>query len=224
MYRYVCFDLWRIAPIFVARFTCALGNLIGPPLMADFVPKTPEWFQTRRAAQVVAFFGLKAGGKINILRATKLVYLADRLSMELRDHPITDDNFVSMYFGPVNTYTYDYMNGRGSERQEEWAVFVEKRVDHDLPVAKGVTVESLDELSRSDINVLEETWKRFSDIERFELAEWTHRFCPEWKNPGKSSIPIDFSTVYKKLGKADPVELAEEIQAERALRIELFSH
>jgi uncharacterized phage-associated protein len=192
--------------------------------MADFVPKTPDWFQTRKAAQVVAFFGLKAGGKINILRAAKLVYLADRLSMELRDHSITDDNFVSMYFGPVNTHTYDYMNGRGSDRQEEWSAFVDKRENHDLPVAKGVAVESLDQLSRADIKILEETWKRFSDIERFTLAEWTHKYCPEWKNPGKSSVPIDFSTVFKKLGKAAPADLAEEIQAERTLRIDLFSH
>jgi len=30
--------------------------------------------------------------------ATKLIYLADRLSMERRDHPITGDNFISMPF------------------------------------------------------------------------------------------------------------------------------
>jgi uncharacterized phage-associated protein len=188
--------------------------------MADFTPKTPEWFDTRKAAQVVAFFALKAGGKINILRATKLVYLADRMSMERREHALTGDNYVSMPFGPVNTNTYDYMNGRGSSRADEWAAFVGKRNDNDLPVAPGVTVESFDELSRSDLAVLEDTWAKFSDIERFKLAEWTHQFCPEWQNPGNSSIPIDFSTVYKKLGKEDPAAMAEEIQAERKLRLD----
>lgn len=190
--------------------------------MAEFTPKTPDWFDTRKAAQVVAFFGLKAGGTINILRATKLVYLADRLSMENRDHAITGDSYVSMPFGPVNTNTYDYMNGRASSRQDEWAAFVGKRADHDLPISAGVTISSLDELSRADLAVLEETWDRFNDIERFELADWTHRFCPEWQNPGKSSIPIDFSTVYKKLKKADPAGMAEEIQAERKLRLDFL--
>lgn len=188
--------------------------------MADFVPKTPEWFDARRAAQVVAFFALKAGGKINILRATKLIYLADRMSMDKRDHAITGDNYVSMHWGPVNTNTYDYMNGRGSRLADEWFAFVGKRVGNDLPLAAGVTSESLDELSKSDRAILEETWTQFSDIERFELADWTHRFCPEWQNPGNSSIPIDFSTVYKKLGKEDPASLAEEIQAERKLRLD----
>lgn len=192
-------------------------------MMADFIPKTPRWFQARRAAQVVAFFGLKAGGAINILRAAKLVYLADRLSMERRDHSITDDNFVSMAFGPVNTNTYDFMNGRGTDGEEQWAAFVGKRTDHNLPIPRGVTFESLDELSRGDVKILEETWEAFSDIERFDLAEWTHRFCPEWQDPKGSSIPIDFSTVFKKLGKPDPAGLAEEIQAERKLRIDLFS-
>lgn len=55
--------------------------------MGAFVPHIPDWFDTRRAAQVVAYFGRKAGGRINILRAAKLVYLADRLSMERREYP-----------------------------------------------------------------------------------------------------------------------------------------
>jgi len=189
--------------------------------MADFVPTVPDWFPTRKAAQVVAFFGLKTGGSINILRATKLIYLADRRSMEKRDFPITEDNFVSMPFGPVNTITYDYMNGRAPARQDEWAEFVDKRSEYDIPVAKGIKIQDLDELSRADLAILEETWAEFKDIEKYELAEWTHRFCPEWQNPGKSSIPIDFSTVYRKLGKTDPAAMAEEIQAERKLRLDL---
>jgi hypothetical protein len=216
---YASFRVWRFAS-FLPRYAFASG--IGQP-MADFIPNTPDWFQTRRAAQVVAFFGLKAGGVINILRATKLVYLADRLSMERRDYSITGDNFVSMPFGPVNTNTYDYMNGRGSNKQDEWQKFISKRVNHDLPVTKGITFADLDELSKSDFAVLEETWTKFSDIEKYELAEWTHKFCPEWQNPGKSSIPIDFSTVYKKLGKPNPADIAEEIQAERKLILDLLS-
>lgn len=189
--------------------------------MAEFLPKTPEWFDTRRAAQVVAFFALKAGGKINILKATKLVYLADRLSMDRRDHPITNDSYVSMPFGPVNTNTYNYMNGKGSIRKDVWAKFMAARVEHDLLVTKGLSADDLDDLSRADRNILEDTWQEFKDIDRFELAEWTHRYCPEWQNPGQSSLPIEFSTIFKKLNKADPAELVEQLQAERKLRLDL---
>lgn len=191
--------------------------------MTEYVPEIPDWFEPRKAAQVTAFFALKAGGKVNILKATKLIYLADRLSMERREHPITGDNFVSMPFGPVNTYTYNYMNGTAPVKREAWAEFIGDREDHDLPLAKPITLDDLDELSRADVAILEETWDQFKDIDRFELAVWTHRFCPEWRNPRGSSIPIDFATVFMRLEKVEPVELAEKIQAERELFLELRS-
>jgi uncharacterized phage-associated protein len=192
-------------------------------MQLGYIPTIPEWFEPRKAAQVTAFFALQTGGTINILKATKLIYLADRLSMAKRDYPITGDNFVSMPFGPVNTYTYNYMNGVAPVRQDEWGEFIAPRRDYDLPLARELGVDDLDELTQADIAVLEETWDRFKDIDKFDLADWTHRFCPEWRDPKGSSIPIDFATVFKKLNKSDPVELAEEIQAERGLILDFKS-
>lgn len=183
-----------------------------------YTANIPKWFSTRRAAQVTAFFANKAGGRINVLRATKLIYLADRASMAEREHPVTGDNFVSMPFGPVNTYTYSLMKGEVEQQHARvWAEFIAPRVGYEIPLARPITVGDLDELSRADLRILEETWERFKDIEKYELAEWTHQFCPEWRDPNGSSVPIDFATVYKYLNKAEPVELAEQIQAERAL-------
>lgn len=186
---------------------------------SKFVARIPDWFPTRKAAQVVAFFAAKAGGNINVLRATKMVYLADRASMAERDHPITGDDFVSMKFGPVNTYTYSYMNGEADRGQDQWSEFVGKRQGYVIPLAKPFSdaADALDELSRSELSILERTWDEFKDIEKYDLADWTHKFCPEWRDPSGSSIPIDFAVVFKRLEKPDPVELSEEIQAERRL-------
>lgn len=183
-----------------------------------YIAKIPEWFSTRRAAQVTAFFADKAGGRINVLRATKLIYLADRASMAEREHPVTGDNFVSMPFGPVNTFTYSLMNGEVEPQHTHvWAEFIAPRAGHDIPLARPIKVDELDELSRADLKILEATWDRFKDIDKYDLAAWTHEYCPEWRDPGDSSLPLDFATVYKRLDKDDPVELAEQIQAERAL-------
>ncbi len=198
-------------------------NVVSTPDMPGYVPQIPTWFSARKAAQVTAFFAIRSRGRINVLKATKLVYLADRLSMERRDHPITDDNFVSMPFGPVNTYTYSYMTGAATIRQDEWAEFIGPRSGYDLPLRENVTEEKLDELSQGDLRILEEVWATFADIDRFDLAEWTHRFCPEWRDPNGSSIPIDFATVFAKLGKKEPVELSEDIQAERQIKANLFA-
>ena len=183
-----------------------------------YTAKIPEWFATRRAAQVTAYFADKAGGQINVLRATTLVYLSDRMSMAEREHPVTGDNFVAMPFGPVNTYTYSLMNGEVEQNLLHiWAEFVAPRAGYNIPLARPITSDDLDELSRSDLRILEATWERFKDIEKYELADWTHEFCPEWRDPNSSSVPIDFATVYKHLEKSEPIELAEQIQAERAL-------
>ena len=193
--------------------------------MSAFVPQIPEWFNTRRAAQVTAYLALKAGGHINILRATKLIYLADRKSMVLRDAPITGDNLVSMPFGPVNSFTYSYMTGAAQVRQADWAEYISPRRRHDLWLAQQIEADDLDELSRADKRILDETWDTFKDVgDQFDLADWTHRFCPEWRDPGSSSIPIDYATVYKKLGKDDPIDLAEQLQADRRLAIALSKH
>lgn len=190
-------------------------------IMPGFVARIPKWFPTRKAAQVVAYFASRAGGQINVLRATKLVYLADRRSMDEREHPITGDNLVSMPFGPVNTYTYSYMNGEADGRSDEWGEFVAPREGHLIPLAHDIANKDLDELSKADLRILQETWDEFKDIDRFDLAEWTHKYCPEWRDPKGSSIPIDFATVFKKLKKEDPIDLAEQIQAERSLVLEL---
>ena len=190
--------------------------------MGNYVPHIPEWFDTRKAAQVAAFFAIKGDGRINILRATKLIYLADRQSMEEREFPITGDEYVSMPFGPVNSHTYSYMSGAAPVRQGDWAEYISPRRNNDLYLSQHVEVEDLDQLSRGDIRLLEETWEKFKDIgDQFELAEWTHRFCPEWRDPNGSSIPINVATVYKLLGKNDPIELAEQLQADRGLALSL---
>ena len=163
-------------------------------------------------------------GAINVLRATKLVYLSDRRSMNERDRPITGDDFVSMPFGPVNTYTYSYMNGEAADRRDQWSEFIAPRRNLLISLAStSISRDLLDELSRADTRMLDATWKEFNDIDRFELAEWTHKFCPEWRDPHGSSLPLHFATVFKKLEKPDPHELNDEIQAERALSLEFLA-
>jgi len=182
-----------------------------------YVPTIPDWFLTRKAAQVTAFFALKAGGEINILKATKLIYLSDRLSMKQRDFPITNDQYVSMPFGPVNSYTYSYIQGNAPTRQGEWLEYISPRFGTNLRLSQQITFDDLDELSRNDLKILHEVWSEFRDIDPFELAQWTHEYCPEWRNPNGSSIPIELSTIFHILKKSNPIELAEDLQTERAM-------
>lgn len=173
-----------------------------------------SWFNIRKAAQVSAYFALREGGAINVLKLTKLVYLADRRFMQLYDAPLLDDELVSMDHGPVNSITYDCINGNQADRVE-WSGFVADRAGYAIGVAQGVTAERLDELSQADLQVLDETWRRYGQMNQYQVRDYTHRNCPEWEDPRGSSYPIPYERVFKFLGKADAAELAEAVRQER---------
>lgn len=182
-----------------------------------YSPAIPNWFDVRKAARVAAFFAKMEGGVINILKLVKLIYLADRESMDQRDHPITGDDLRAMKFGPMNSVTLDCLNGGAAGKMADWQAFIAARAENDISLAGLIDLEDLDELSRSDLRILQGTWDRFKDVNQWELAQWTHDFCPEWSDPGNSSREITYAEIFRHLGKRDPDELAAEVLALRNL-------
>jgi uncharacterized phage-associated protein len=175
-----------------------------------------SWFNVKKAAQVAAFFALKEGGQIHVLKLTKLIYLADRAFMERYDVPIIGDKLVSMDHGPVNSLTYNHINGTAESR--EWDAYMADRAGHMVALSPDhLTEDDLDELSDAEIRVLGEVWQRFGHMDRFQIRDWTHRNCPEWDNPHGSSLPIKYSHVFKFLGKGNSEELEDRIFAERRI-------
>jgi uncharacterized phage-associated protein len=172
------------------------------------------WFNVRKAAQIAAFFARQQGGAINVLKLTKLVYLADRLNMERYDFPISGDNFVSMDHGPVNSITYNYVNGMESQR-DGWAEFLNDRAGYEVGLVHDVSDDDLDELSRAELKTLYAIWEQFGHMSKYEVRDWTHRNCPEWEDPHGSSAPIAFERVLGFLGKSHAREIADEIRAQR---------
>jgi uncharacterized phage-associated protein len=173
-----------------------------------------SWFNIRKAAQVAAFFALRQGGQIHVLKLTKLVYLSDRAFMERYDVPITGDKLVSMDHGPVNSVTYNYINGTAED--PDWDAFMADRAGHMVALSRNsITEDELDELSDAELRVLGEVWGRFGHMDRFEIRDWTHKNCPEWDNPHGSSTPIKYSHIFKFLGKPNGDELEDRVLAER---------
>jgi uncharacterized phage-associated protein len=174
------------------------------------------WFNVRKAAQVAAFFALKQGGQIHVLKLTKLIYLSDRAFMERYDVPITGDKLVSMDHGPVNSVTYNYING--TAESPNWDTFMADGSRHMVALSRNdLTEDDLDELSDAEMRVLGEVWERFGHMDRFEIRDWTHKNCPEWDDPHGSSTPIKYAHVFKFLGKKNGDELEDRILAERRI-------
>lgn len=172
------------------------------------------WFNVRKAAQITAYFAREQGGSINVLKLVKLIYIADRKNMEKYDFPISGDALVSMDHGPVNSITLNYINGTNEDR-EAWEHFVSDRAGHDVGLARAVSDEDLDELSRAELATLREVWAEFGGMGKYEIRDWTHANCPEWENPNGSSAPIPYERVFKFLGKDHASELDQDIRSAR---------
>ncbi len=184
---------------------------------------TPVWYNARKAAQVAAFFAKAQGGKINVLKLTKLIYLADRFALENFESPILNDKFVSMDHGPVNSITYNQINGGQDDDSGVWKEFISARENYYVGLAKpDLKIHDLDELSKAELDVLKMTWERFGKMDRFEVRDYTHKNCPEWEDPNGSSSPIPLERIFKFLGKPNGRELAVKLESER-IADELFA-
>lgn len=169
------------------------------------------WFNVRKAAQVAAFFAKAEGNSINVLKLVKLVYLANRLAMDRFDFPLVNDQLVSMDHGPVNSMTYNYINGHQEDRTK-WEEFISDREHYSVGLTnQNLTVDDLDELSEADVDVLNQTWKQFGHLTKWQIRDYTHDNCPEWENPNGSSSPIPYERVFKFLGKKECESLAKKI-------------
>lgn len=166
-----------------------------------------------KAAQTIAFFAMREGGSINVLKVVKLVYIADRESVRLRGHPIQDEPRYSLPHGPVNSTTLDHLNGAYKENQPSWQEVLEARAGNQVGLAdNGLTESDLDTMSKREISILNDVWDRLGHMDRFELAEWTHvpENIGEWENPNGSNRPIHLERMMAAVGLDHVLERARE--------------
>lgn len=177
-------------------------------------------FTGQKTAQMAAYFTNQEGGQINILKLIKLLYLADRESMDRYGEPISYDHLVSMDHGPVLSRTLNLINGHGTSRDiDAWQSWISDRENYLVSISSGRTVnrDVLDHLSDADISVLQDTWDRFGHMNRWELRDYTHAHIAEWQDPHGSSLPISERHVFTALGKSEEEadQLAREIREQR---------
>jgi uncharacterized phage-associated protein len=137
-------------------------------------------FDHRKATQVLNFFGRKAGGQINKMKALKLVFFADRWHLRQHGRPITNDEYLAMEYGPVPSgckdlaEMSDFLDLHARSYAER---FLERTGQYDYASICDVGREVF---SKSDLEALESTWQHFGGFDQFRLAEITHQY-PEWK-------------------------------------------
>jgi uncharacterized phage-associated protein len=159
-------------------------------------------YDETRAAQVVAYMLHLGGGQLDLLKLTKLCYLAEKHSYAELGEPLTGDRMASLEHGPILGDTYD--KTKRIHPEGVWAAWLRKREGNTIGLSHALADprEELDALSRADFKVIEEVWAKFGHMSGSGLRNWTHdpKNCPEWDDPGKSSNPIRSETLFKSIG------------------------
>jgi uncharacterized phage-associated protein len=183
-------------------------------------------YDDQRSAQVTAYLLHLGGGSMGILKLTKLLYLAERLSYERYGEPLTGDIPCALKQGPVLSTIYDRTK-RTENLNETWRAWIKGREGHDVRLARAIEKpsEELLSLSRADFKVLDATWAEFGRFEGYHLASYTHSKCSEWTNPGASSHRIDPDTLLRNVGmkREDAEKQIEHLKQAGKLKRELES-
>lgn len=177
-------------------------------------------FTPTKAAQMAAYFIQKQGGRMDVLKLVKLLYLADRESLRRYGEPISYDHPVSMPHGPVLSRILDLINGSSTPAAvAAWDEWISDLANHAVALNRRFEESDLDQLSVADLEVMESVWREFGGMDKWTLRDWTHDHCPEWHDPQGSSIPIRDEDLLQALGKSpqEAAELASRIQRERDL-------
>jgi uncharacterized phage-associated protein len=160
-------------------------------------------FNERKTAQAAAYLIGKSGGTTPLLKLIKLLYLVDREALRRYHAPISGDNYVSMDHGPVLSQTYDLTSGGRQPVADGWESWISDRQGHNLSVRReGAGRDDFDELSDSDIGVMDDVYQQYGRLNKWELVELTHdeQVIPEWEDPQGSSLPIPLRRIFQALG------------------------
>ena len=178
-------------------------------------------FTGEKVAQMAAYFMDKeAKPQMAILKLVKLLYLADRESIDKHDEPISFDYMVSMEHGPVLSRTLDLINGFVKDANaDQWDAWISAREAHNVALKKSASRDRLDHLSDADIEVLAAVWDKFGHMDKWEIRNYTHEHLDEWSDPEGSSMPISEIELLLALGRSEDEanEIAQAICEQRQL-------
>jgi len=139
------------------------------------------------------------GGRMSYFRLLKLLYIADRESVQETGLPITFAHGYALKHGPIPSEIYDLVKGSRTEAKQ-WEKFFRTH-GYQVSLVSGAD-PGRGKLSRFEIQKLREIVERFEPLSDFEIAERTHEFMEYEKNQpeGGTSHPIPFADILEAVG------------------------
>ncbi|MCL2726679.1 MAG: Panacea domain-containing protein [Polyangiaceae bacterium] len=162
-------------------------------------------FDELRSVQACAVLLRKAGGASNYTRILKLLYLADRRSLQETGQPITGAHFVNMPLGPVLSEVYECI--KEDSTGGLWDQYI---------VTKGRDIHLIKdpgdgELSDFDVDVLTDLAEQYAQASYSTMINVVHKL-PEWTDPSPKKVaPLYMVDVLLALGDDEETIVAHAI-------------
>jgi uncharacterized phage-associated protein len=176
-------------------------------------------YRSEKAAQVVAAFLLNGGGKMDKLKLVKLLYLTERESAQHRGRPMLYDEYYSLKHGPICSSSLNGLNG-GLD-VNVWSRYIAKDGRKDVYVCQGITRDMLDQISRSDDNILGRIWESFGWMTASQIRNWTHQHCAEYVEVETGRLPITLKQMATAVGYSDVDAFENDVTEYRSAELAL---
>lgn len=165
-------------------------------------------FREDRATQAAARLIKLQGGRMNVLKLIKLMYLVDRNALTRFGRPVTFDSYFSMPHGPVLSMTLDRINAEPNPSNGfYWHNYISERQGYDVVLKADAP---RDQLSQAEEELIDEVFQQFGNLNQWQLRDWCHEHLAEWKDPQGSALPIEIADVLRAAGFSDDQATAVE--------------
>lgn len=154
-------------------------------------------FNFKKSVQALNLLAIKSGGRINKMKALKLIWLADRLHTRKYGRSITGDDYFALPKGPVPSATRDILeaNDHLGDIAMDYASEYISQDTHDKFYYRSLTEANQNVFSQTDLDVLALVFDTFGTVGHFELSELSHHF-PEWVR-FKSALETGLSSRFR---------------------------
>jgi hypothetical protein len=173
-------------------------------------------YNPKKATQAAAYLVRLNGGKMDLWRMLKLIYLFDRKSLVETGSTVSSAALDNLPHGGTPSQIYDNTKTHRDDRFKDavWREYLTESVNNEVELKNHEF--STDELSEFERTLIKQTWEEFVGVSYWNLYDYVHNL-PEFKDPKGSSVRIDPEEILRHAGWNDEAIASADRDAKREL-------
>jgi uncharacterized phage-associated protein len=172
-------------------------------------------FSEEKVTHMASYILLKKSGGMSKIKLLKLLYLSEREYLAKFGESMSGDEFVLMPHGLFMSSTYKIIFNGGYT----WESFIFSKETNEVSLKNNITEELLDELSISEIEILDLIINDFGSFNESEIVDYIHNNCKEFEKYNGLTQFIPHTDILSAIGvsKKDSINLIEHGKEQKSL-------